>query len=196
MRKKLAVFCSGSGSNFEAIFQATQRGEIKAEIDLLICDSAEIGAVQRARKFGIPYELIECSQAQGKFPLNLQEKVKNLLIAQKIDLICLAGWMRIIKDPLLHHFSNRILNIHPSLLPAFPGLKAWEQAFQAGVKITGCSVHYVDAGIDTGKIILQSEVERKSSDTIETLRKRIQEAEHSLYPKAIKKVLAQIEQSN
>ena len=187
--KKLAIFCSGGGSNFSAICAAQKRGEIEAEISFLICDSPDIGAIEKAKQFHIPTIILDCRKYQNLFPIELQEKIATFLQSEDIDLICLAGWMRMIKSPLLKKFPNRILNIHPSLLPSFPGLDAWKQAFDSGAEEMGCTIHYVDTGMDTGEIIAQRKVRRCPEDTLETLKNRIQEAEHILYPETLGNLL-------
>jgi phosphoribosylglycinamide formyltransferase-1 len=182
---RVGVLGSGRGSNFVAIVEACAAGAIPAEVVLVLSDVIDAPILQRARERNIPARFI----APGKFRTKLeeaaeQEYVKTLMEA-KVELIALAGFMRILKGDFLRAFAERIVNIHPSLLPSFPGLEAWKQALEYGVRVTGCSVHYLDAGVDSGPIIAQSAVEVKDADTPETLLERIHAAEHALYPACI-----------
>jgi phosphoribosylglycinamide formyltransferase-1 len=182
---RVGVLGSGRGSNFVAIVEACAAGAIPAEVVLVVSDVIDAPILQRARERNIPARFI----APGKFRTKLeeaaeQEYVKTLMEA-KVELIALAGFMRILKGDFLRAFAERIVNIHPSLLPSFPGLEAWKQALEYGVRVTGCSVHYLDAGVDSGPIIAQSAVEVKDADTPETLLERIHAAEHALYPACI-----------
>src|SRR5689334_25190858 len=155
-----------------AIAEACARGEIAAEISLVLCDVADAGILRQARERGIPAEHI----APGQFRTKLDEPAERLYIQRlrdaEVDLVVMAGFMRILKGEFLRAFSNRVVNIHPSLLPAFPGLEAWKQALEYGVKITGCTVHFVDQGVDSGAIIAQSPVPVLDKDTPETLHAR------------------------
>ena len=182
---RLGVLGSGKGSNFVAIADACAAGKIVAEIAVVISDVADAGILQRARERGLPAEFI----APGKFRTKLDDDAERILIEKllsaKVDLIVLAGFMRILKGEFLRVFANRVVNIHPSLLPAFPGLESWKQALDYGVKFTGCTVHFVDQGVDTGPIIAQQIVPVLAGDTAETLHQRIQQAEWELYPKAV-----------
>ena len=182
---KIAVLGSGKGSNFRAILNAAMAGQLKIQPVLAGSDHAEAGLLALADNLGVP----TCVIREEKFQTRLSEETEQRLVedlrASGAELIVLAGWMRMVKAPLLEAFPRRIVNIHPSLLPAFPGLEAWKQALAAGVEKTGCTVHFVDAGMDTGEIIAQSEVPVLPGDTPETLHARIQEAEHRLYPEVI-----------
>ena len=142
--------------------------------------------LERARRRGIRAEFIGPSRFKTKLEPELEQQIVTMLQAEKVDLVALAGYMRVIKEPLLAAFPGRIMNIHPSLLPSFPGLHAWEQALKYGVKITGCTVHFVDAGVDAGPVILQQPVPVFGNDTAESLHARIQVAEHRAYPEAIR----------
>lgn len=186
---RLGVLGSGSGSNCQSIFDAIDKGTLRAEVVLVLSDNPEAYILERARKRGIPAEVIDCMGFKTKFPEESQQAVARRLKECGVDLVCLAGFMRLVKQPLLDAFPHRILNIHPSLLPAFPGLHAWEQAVKAGAKESGCTVHYVDGGMDTGAIIRQSAVPVMEGDTPESLHARIQGEEHILYPEVIKLVL-------
>ncbi|MCQ2371139.1 MAG: phosphoribosylglycinamide formyltransferase [Akkermansia sp.] len=185
MSLRLAVLGSGSGTNCQSIFNAIDDGRLDAEVVLVLSDHAEARILERARQRGVPAEVMDCAGYKNKFPLEEQERVARRLTELKVDLVCLAGFMRLVKEPLLRAFPNRILNIHPALLPNFPGVEAWTQALQAGAKQTGCTVHYVDAGMDSGEIIMQAFVPVLPGDTPETLHARIQVQEHILYPAAI-----------
>lgn len=185
MSLRLAVLGSGSGTNCQSIFNAIDDGRLDAEVVLVLSDHAEARILERARQRGVPAEVMDCAGYKNKFPLEEQERVAQRLTELGVDMVCLAGFMRLVKEPLLRAFPNRILNIHPALLPNFPGVEAWTQALQAGAKQTGCTVHYVDAGMDSGEIIMQAFVPVLPGDTPETLHARIQVQEHILYPAAI-----------
>lgn len=185
MSLRLAVLGSGSGTNCQSIFNAIDDGRLDAEVVLVLSDHAEARILERARQRGVPAEVMDCAGYKNKFPLEEQERVAQRLTELGVDMVCLAGFMRLVKEPLLRAFPNRILNIHPALLPNFPGVEAWTQALQADAKQTGCTVHYVDAGMDSGEIIMQAFVPVLPGDTPETLHARIQVQEHILYPAAI-----------
>lgn len=176
---------SGKGSNFVAIADACAAGKIPAAIALVLSDVETAGILAHARERNIPARFIP----PGKFRTKLDEEAENAYIQAlrdaTVDLIVLAGFMRVLKGDFLRAFEGRIVNIHPSLLPSFPGLEAWKQALEAGVKATGCTVHFVDAGVDSGPIIGQQMVSVLDEDTPETLHKRIHAAEHELYPKCV-----------
>ena len=185
---KLGMMGSGTGSNFRAIADAIAAGKLDAEVRIVVSDVETAGILALARERGLRAEFL----APGKFKTKLEPGAEQRLVAllknAGVEWVVLAGWMRMIKAPLLEAFPRRIVNIHPSLLPQFPGLEAWRQALAAGAAETGCTVHYVDAGMDTGEIIAQRAVPILKDDTAETLHARIQIAEHALYPE----VLAQI----
>lgn len=176
---------SGKGSNFVAIAEAIARAEVPAQIALVLSDVESAGILQHARSRGLPAEFL----APGKFRTKLDEDAERAYIAKlqaaRVDLIVLAGFMRILKGDFLRAFQNRVVNIHPSLLPAFPGLEAWKQALDYGVKVTGCTVHFVDQGVDSGPIIAQETVPVLAGDTAESLHERIQGAERRVYPRAV-----------
>lgn len=192
MSLRLAVLGSGSGSNCQSIFNAIDDGRLDAEVVLVLSDHADARILERARLRGVPAEVMDCAGYKNKFPLEEQERVAQKLTELKVDLVCLAGFMRLVKEPLLRAFPNRILNIHPALLPNFPGVEAWTQALQAGATQTGCTVHYVDAGMDSGEIIMQAFVPVLPDDTPETLHARIQVQEHILYPAAILSAISRL----
>lgn len=192
MSLRLAVLGSGSGSNCQSIFNAIDDGRLDAEVVIVLSDHANAYILERARRRGIRAEVMDCGGFKNKFPLKKQQEVADLLTELQVDMVCLAGFMRLVKEPLLNAFPNRILNIHPALLPHFPGVEAWKQALEAGVPQTGCTVHYVDAGMDTGEIIMQAYVPVLPGDTAETLHARIQVQEHILYPAAILSAVARL----
>jgi len=167
---------------------AIDAGELHAEIVLVMSDFPDAYILERARNAGLATEVIDCAGFQTKFPDESQAAVAEKLRQAGADIVCLAGFMRLVKQPLLDVFPDRILNIHPSILPAYPGLMAWKQAVDDGAAESGCTVHYVDAGMDTGPIILQAKVPVLAGDDADSLHARIQEQEHRLYPEAIKKV--------
>ena len=181
----LGVMGSGSGSNMQAILDAIDEGTLDAQIGLVLSDNPDAFILERARKRGIETGVIDCRGFKTKFPEESQMETAERLMAAGVELVCLAGFLRLVKRPLLDAFPNKILNIHPSLLPAFPGLESWKQALDAGASEAGCTVHFVDDGMDTGPIILQESVPILSNDTAESLHARIQVIEHRLYPAAI-----------
>ncbi|MGN0874365.1 MAG: phosphoribosylglycinamide formyltransferase [Akkermansia sp.] len=192
MSIRLAVLGSGSGSNCQSIFNAIDDGRLDAEVVIVLSDHEDAFILERARRRGVPAEYMDCGGYKNKFPLELQAEIAAKLQALRVDLVCLAGFMRLVKQPLLQAFPNRILNIHPALLPNFPGVEAWKQALEAGVPQTGCTVHYVDSGMDSGEIIMQAFVPVLSGDTPESLHARIQVQEHILYPAAILSALSRV----
>ncbi len=185
MSLRLAVLGSGSGSNCQSIFNAIDDGRLDAEVVIVLSDNPDAYILERARQRGVRAEVMDCQGFKNKFPLEVQAELAQKLTELKIDMVCLAGFMRLVKEPLLSAFPRRILNIHPALLPSFPGVEAWKQALEAGVTQAGCTVHYVDAGMDTGEIIMQAYVPVLPDDTAATLHARIQVQEHILYPAAI-----------
>jgi phosphoribosylglycinamide formyltransferase-1 len=182
----LGILGSGSGSNMQAILDAIDAGTLAARIALVLSDNPDAFILERARRRGIPTGLIDCGGFRTRFPDEAQAATAARLQAAGVELVCLAGFLRLVKRPLLDAFPHRILNIHPSLLPAFPGLESWKQALAAGVSETGCTVHLVDEGMDTGPPILQERVPILPGDTPATLHARIQVVEHRLYPAAIR----------
>jgi phosphoribosylglycinamide formyltransferase-1 len=184
-RMVLGVLGSGSGSNMQAILDAIDAGTLNARIALVLSDNPDAFILERARKRGIETGIIDCRGFKTKFPEEAQQETADHLKAAGVELVCLAGFLRLVKRPLLDAFPNRIINIHPALLPAFPGLESWKQALDAGVSETGATVHFVDEGMDTGPVILQERVPVLPGDTAESLHARIQVIEHRLYPAAI-----------
>ncbi|MGD0650043.1 MAG: phosphoribosylglycinamide formyltransferase [Verrucomicrobiia bacterium] len=183
---RIGVLGSGNGTNCEAIIEACSRGAIRGQVVIVLSDIADAFILERARKHGIPAKFIGPSQFKTKLEPELEQQFVQALQEADVQLVALAGYMRLVKPPLLNAFAGRILNVHPSLLPAFPGLRAWEQALTHGVRITGCTVHFVDEGVDAGPIILQEPVPVFPDDTAETLHRRIQVTEHKLFPEAIR----------
>lgn len=182
---RLGILGSGKGSNFRAIADAIDAGQLQAETRIVISDVEDAGILTLARERGLRAEFVPPGRFKTKLEPEAEARVVALLQEAEVDLVVLAGYMRMIKPPLLDAFPRRIINIHPSLLPAFPGLEAWKQALAAGATETGCTVHYVDAGMDSGEIIAQSAVPIFPSDTPEELHARIQVVEHELYPAVI-----------
>jgi phosphoribosylglycinamide formyltransferase 1 len=183
---RIGVLGSGKGSNFVAIADAIARGDVPAEVAIVISDVETAGLLQHARDRGFPAEYV----FPGKFRTKLDEETERAYISRlqeaRVDIVVLAGFMRILKGDFLRAFPERVVNIHPSLLPAFPGLEAWKQALAYGVKVTGCTVHFVDQGVDSGPIIAQEVVPVLDGDTAETLHERVQQAERRVYPAVIK----------
>jgi phosphoribosylglycinamide formyltransferase-1 len=179
----LGVLISGRGSNLQAIIDACEGGKIPAKVAVVVSNDPDAGGLERAKKHTIPAVVIDNRQFKDKNTYEL-EIVKELK-KHGVELVCLAGYMRIVGPVLLEHFPHKIVNIHPSLLPSFPGLHAQRQALDHGVTVTGCTVHFVDEGCDTGPIIIQSAVPVKENDTEETLSERILQQEHHIYPLAI-----------
>jgi len=185
---RLGILGSGRGSNFRAIHAAILRGEINAETAIVISDVESAVILDVARYFQVRAEHVPPGPYRTKLDPEAEQRVTALLTEARVNLVVLAGYMRMVKDPLLCTYSGRMINIHPSLLPAFPGLEAWKQALAAGASETGCTVHWVDRGMDTGPIIAQSKVPILDGDTPEVLHARIQKAEHLLYPEVVKKI--------
>ena len=181
---RLAVLVSGSGTNLQVIIDRIESGYIKAEIACVISNKADAYALTRAARHGIPVVVHENSGFSERRAYDAA--TVDILHSYKTDLVILAGFMRILTDVMVNAFPNAIMNIHPALLPAFPGLHAQQQALDYGVRYSGCTVHFVDCGTDTGPIILQSVVPVEQDDTEETLSARIQKAEHQTFAEAIK----------
>lgn len=181
---RIGVLASGRGSNFQAIIDEIEAGRLPASIELLIVDNPEAYAIKRAEKHKIPYLYINPKEFSTKEAF--YEKIRDELTLKGVELVVLAGFMRIVKKPLLDAFPNRIINIHPALLPSFPGLHAQKQAIDYGVKITGCTVHFVDEGVDSGPIIIQAALPVHPDDTEDTLSERILKLEHKILPEAIR----------
>ena len=182
---RLGVLGSGRGSNFAAIAKAIKCGEVPAEVVTVISDVENAGILQHAKQLGIPGQFIDPGKYRTKLDEGAEQAYITALQSAQVDLVVLAGFMRILKGDFLRSFEGRVINIHPSLLPSFPGLEAWKQALDYGVKHTGATVHFVDQGIDSGAIIAQETVPVLDEDTPETLLGRIHGAEHRIYPASI-----------
>lgn len=183
----IAVFASGRGTNFSAIIRAVKKGKIKANLALLVSDNPAAGAIGRARRADIKVAMVKRKDFASKD--DFEAKIIEHLRTEKIDLIVLAGFMRILGPGILREYKGRILNIHPSLLPSFKGTQGIKDAFDYGVKATGVTVHFVDEELDHGPIILQEALKVKDDDTAQSLEARIHKVEHRLYPEAIQLVV-------
>jgi phosphoribosylglycinamide formyltransferase 1 len=180
----IAVFASGNGSNFAAIAKSIERGELSCDLKLLVCDNPKAKVIDRARRIGVDILLLDREGFQSK--RSFEAAIISRLKKDRIDLIVLAGFMRILSPEFVKAFHNRIINIHPSLLPAFKGADGIHDAFAYGAKVTGVTVHFVDEHMDHGPIILQEAVQIKEKDTLGSLEARIHSLEHRLYPEAIR----------
>lgn len=181
---KIGILISGRGSNMVAIVDAVKSGEIPAsEVAVVISDTADAAGLAKARERGVETVVVE---RNGRSRVDHDAEIISELKQREVELVCLAGYMRLLSSSFVQAFPNKIINIHPSLLPAFPGLDAQRQAFDAGVKVTGCTVHYVDELLDHGEVILQREVRVSEDDTSETLSARILEQEHTVYVEAVR----------
>lgn len=189
---RLGVLGSGKGSNFRAIADAISAGKLDAETRIVISDVPDAGILDLAELRNIPAQYVNPGRFKTKMEPDAEALLVGLLVDAQVELVVLAGYMRMIKAPLLEAFPNRIINIHPSLLPQFAGLQAWRQAIDAGASESGCTVHFVDGGMDTGPIIAQRKVPVLPGDTAETLHARIQVEEHVLYPEVIGTLAPQI----
>lgn len=184
---KIGILISGRGSNMAAIVDAVKSGEIAdSEVAVVISDKPDAGGLAKAAERGVETLVVE---RRGRSRVEHDAEIGDELEKRGVELVCLAGYMRLLSPEFVRRFAGKIVNIHPSLLPAFPGLDAQKQAFDAGVAVTGCTVHYVDELLDHGPTILQCEVERLDDDTVETLTNRILEREHSLYIAAIRRLV-------
>lgn len=188
-RQRLGVLGSGKGSNFVALAEACDRGVVPADVALVLSDVEDAGILDQAKRRGLPARCIAPGRYRTKLDDDAEEAYARALQEARVDLVVLAGFMRILKGRFLRAFPRRVVNIHPSLLPSFPGLEAWTQALEYGVKQTGVTVHLIDRGIDTGPIVAQTTVPVRDDDTPEALHRRIQEAEHRLYPEAVAALL-------
>ncbi len=181
----VGVLASGRGSNFKAIVEASRRKGFPAEVVCLVTDNPEAGAIEFAREYGVPAYPVPVTATKGRLPEEAETEMARICLEHRVDLIALAGFMRILKGPLFNAFENRIVNIHPALLPSFPGLHSARQAVDYGVKVSGCTVHFVDRSIDGGPIILQSTVPVEDDDDEDTLINRIHVEEHKTYVRAV-----------
>jgi len=184
--KKIAIFASGNGSNFEAVATAVQNGQINAEVALLVCDKPQANVITRANRLGVPTFI--CNPKDYPNRAAYESRVLMALQDAHVEFIALAGYMRIVGKVLLNAYGGKMVNIHPSMLPDFPGLEAIAQAYESGATKTGVTVHYVDAGVDTGPIIVQEAVDILPDDTLESLEARVHEVEHRLYVAVLKNI--------
>jgi phosphoribosylglycinamide formyltransferase-1 len=189
---RLGILGSGKGTNCRAILESIKRGALEAEVRLVISDVFDAPILDIAREFSIPNAYLPPGRFRTRLEPQAEIDLVRMLREAGVELVVLAGFMRILKSPMLEAFPRRIVNIHPSLLPKFPGLEAWEQALSAGEKVAGCTVHYVDEKIDHGDVIAQREVPILPNDTPESLHARIQIEEHKLYPKVVGEICRQL----
>ncbi|HJG48012.1 MAG TPA: phosphoribosylglycinamide formyltransferase [Facklamia tabacinasalis] len=182
----LALFASGNGSNVQAIIDAVKAGKIAGNIKCIVCDNSKAYVINRAKEAGIDTFILSPKDSPSRQAWELE--IIKYLKAHKVDLIILAGFMRILGANLLNHYPKKIINIHPSLLPAFPGRQGIQDAYNEGVKESGVTIHYVDEGIDTGEIIAQKRLQIQPEWTLEELENNIHQIEHSLYPKVIQQL--------
>lgn len=186
----LGILGSGKGSNARAILEEIQAGKLHAEARVIISDVPDAGILSVAREFGAPHAHLPPGNFRTRLEPEIEHHLVRLLQEAGVQLVVLAGFMRVLKEPMLTAFPQRIINLHPSLLPKFPGVEAWKQALAAGESVTGCTVHYVDAGIDSGSVIAQRKVPIFPTDTPESLHARIQVAERQLFPEVIARLAA------
>jgi phosphoribosylglycinamide formyltransferase-1 len=189
---RLGILGSGKGSNCRAILESIRSGALAAEVRVVISDVFDAPILDIAREFSIPNAYLPPGGFRTRLEPQAEVDLVRLLHDAGVELVALAGFMRVLKAPMLNAFPRRIVNIHPSLLPKFPGLEAWRQALEAGEKLTGCTVHYVDEEIDHGDVIAQREVPILTDDTPERLHARIQIAEHEVYPAVIGQICRQL----
>ena len=184
-RLPIGILGSGKGSNCRAILERIRSGELAAEPRLVVSDVLDAPILEMAREFAVENAYLPPGRFRTRFEPEIEEQLVQMLRDAGVELVVLAGFMRVLHEPMLKAFPRRIINIHPSLLPKFPGLEAWKQALLAGETVTGCTVHYVDAQIDHGQILAQKEIRILPNDTAESLHGRIQVIEHELYPAVI-----------
>jgi len=184
-RLPIGILGSGKGSNCRAILERIRSGELAAEPRLVVSDVLDAPILDIAREFGVANAYLPAGRFRTRLEPEIEEQIVQMLRDASVELVILAGFMRVLHEPMLKAFPRRIINIHPSLLPKFPGLEAWKQALVAGETVTGCTVHYVDEQIDHGGILAQKEVTILPNDTAESLHARIQVVEHELYPAVI-----------
>lgn len=187
---RIGVLGSGSGSNMQSIQDAIDAGTLNAEIVVVISDVPGAGILARGEKHGIKSMYMDPAPFKTKLEGKAEDEVIRVLRENNVEVVVLAGYMRVVKPGLLNAFPQRVLNIHPALLPAFPGLHGWTQALEYGAKVAGCTVHFVDTGVDSGPIIIQASVPVMDDDTPESLHARIQVEEHKIYPEALRLLAA------
>ncbi len=182
----IGVMASGRGSNFRSLAEHCGLESFPAEVKLLVVDNGEAGALKFAEEMNIPSLIVDCGSKRGSMTAESSERISAAFKDNGVDLVCLAGFMRIVKGRLMDDYSGRMMNIHPALLPSFKGLEAQKQALEYGVKFSGCTVHFVDKGVDTGPIILQKVVPVYQDDSEDSLSSRILAEEHRAYPEAVR----------
>ncbi|HJY54135.1 MAG TPA: phosphoribosylglycinamide formyltransferase [Candidatus Udaeobacter sp.] len=195
-RLRIGILGSGKGSNCRAIFERIRSGDVAAEARVVVSDVLDAPILDIAREFGVPNAYLPPGRFRTRLEPEIEEQLLQMLRDAGVELVALAGFMRVLHEPMLKAFPRRIINIHPSLLPKFPGLEAWKQALAAGEKVTGCTVHYVDEKIDHGQILAQREVTILPHDTPESLHARIQVVEHELYPAVIAELCERYSEEN
>ena len=195
-RLALGILGSGKGSNCRAILEQIRSGKLSADCRIVVSDVADAGILEIAREFGVTAIYLPPGKFRTKMEPEVEGELVRLLRSAGVELVVLAGFMRVLKPVMLDAFPHRIVNLHPSLLPKFPGLEAWKQALAAGETVTGCTVHYVDTGVDSGEIIAQQSVPILPNDTALTLHQRIQLAERELFPAVIGKLAAKLTAPN
>ena len=184
-RLPIGILGSGKGSNCRAILERIRSGDLAAETRLVVSDVLDAPILDMAREFGVANAYLPPGRFRTRLEPEIEEQLVQMLRDARVELVVLAGFMRVLHEPMLKAFRRRIINIHPSLLPKFPGLESWKQALVAGETVTGCTVHYIDERIDHGQILAQREVRILPNDTAESLHARIQALEHELYPAVI-----------
>jgi phosphoribosylglycinamide formyltransferase-1 len=192
----IGVLGSGKGSNCRVILERIRSGDLPAEVRLVVSDVLDAPILDIAREFGVANAYLPPGRFRTRFEPAIEEQLVKMLRDAGAELVVLAGFMRVLHEPMLKAFPRRIINIHPSLLPKFPGLESWKQAFVAGETVTGCTVHYVDEQIDHGRILAQKEVKILPNDTAESLHARIQVLEHELYPAVIAEFCKRYNEAN
>ena len=195
-RLPIGILGSGKGSNARAILEGIRSGKLAADARLVVSDVLDAPILDIAREFGVPNAFLPPGRFRTRLEPEAEDQLVKMLRDAGVELVALAGFMRVVHEPMLNAFPRRVINIHPSLLPKFPGLQAWKQALVAGEKVTGCTVHYVDEKIDHGRILAQREVAILSNDTPESLHSRIQILEHELYPAVIAELCEKYEGGN
>jgi len=195
-RLPIGILGSGKGSNARAILEGIRSGKLAADARLVVSDLLDAPILDIAREFGVPNAFLPPGRFRTRLEPEAEDQLVKMLRGAGVELVALAGFMRVLHEPMLNAFPRRVINIHPSLLPKFPGLEAWKQALTAGEKVTGCTVHYVDEKIDHGRIVAQREATILPNDTPESLHSRIQILEHELYPAVIAELCERYREAN
>jgi phosphoribosylglycinamide formyltransferase-1 len=189
---RVAIFASGNGTNFEVLAKKFLQGELPGQLVLLFCDHPKANVIKRAERLGIAWQAFTVKECGKK--VEYENRIYQLLVAKRIDFIILAGYLRVIGGSILKDYEGRIVNLHPAYLPEYPGLNSIERAFNDHQTQTGVTVHYVDAQLDSGPIIVQKRVPILPDDTVEKLEQRVHDCEHQLYPQAVKQILTELTQ--